>query len=70
MSSNVFIFVHKETSQTAGPLQGHGQRSPEGGAVREENAEEEKEGLKNMLVSLSGLKMHACWICIYTRAEL
>lgn len=42
----MFTFVHKETSQTAGPLQGHGERSPEGGAVRKENAKEEKESLK------------------------
>lgn len=75
----MFICVHKETSQAAGPLQGHGERSPEGGAVRKENAKEEKESLKNKtLTSLSGLKMHVCWcllilqilvcMCVYVAA--
>lgn len=65
----MFTFVHKETSQTAGPLQGHGERGPEGGAVWKENAKEEKESLKNMLMSLSGLRMHECW-WIYTHTDL
>lgn len=54
------FFVQKEKSQTAGPLQGHGERSPEGGAVWKENAEEEKKGLKNLRVSFLGLKMGVC----------
>lgn len=60
VSSDFLIFVQKEKSQTAGPLQGHGERSPEGGAVWKENAEEEKKGLKNLRVAFQGLKMHVC----------
>lgn len=39
----------QEACQTAGPVQGHGERSPEGGAVWEENAEEKGESLKTRL---------------------
>lgn len=42
------FFVRKETSQAAGPLQGHGERSPEGGAVWKENAKEETKSLKEI----------------------
>lgn len=33
----------QEACQAAGPVQGHGERSPEGGAVGEEDAEEQVE---------------------------
>lgn len=36
----------QEACQTAGPVQGHGEGSPEGGAVWTENAEEKGESLK------------------------
>lgn len=36
----------QEACQTARPVQGHGERSPEGGDVWEENAEEKGESLK------------------------
>lgn len=56
----MFTFVHKETSQTAGPLQGHGERSPEGGAVWKENAKEEKESLKKKNAHVTVWTQNAC----------
>lgn len=52
----------QEACQTGRPVQGHGEGSPEGGAVWKENAKEKGESLKNMLVLLNGLKM-SC-VCV------
>lgn len=61
------VFVYKETSQTAGPLQGHGERSPEGGAVREENAKEEKESLNEITIwtenACMPVHLRTYWVC-------
>lgn len=48
LDANVcLIFVcSQEARQTAGPVQRHGERSPEGGTVWKENAEEKRESLK------------------------
>lgn len=46
----------QEACQTARPVQGHGERSPEGGAVWKENAEEEGESLKNVIIFQNGLE--------------
>lgn len=50
----------QETCQAAGPIQGHGERSPEGGAVGKENAEEKGKSLKILLVSVMDLMQSVC----------
>lgn len=63
MVGNIFLFIlSKETCQTAGPVQGHGERSPEGGAVWKENAEEKEESLKTNNRVFSSLDSK-CTVC-------
>lgn len=73
MVGNIFLFIlSKETCQTAGPVQGHGERSPEGGAVWKENAEEKEESLKTEYFphwTLNALCAMAC-SCICQKFDL
>lgn len=76
MVGNIFLFIlSKETRQTAGPVQGHGERSPEGGAVWKENAEEKEESLKTNNIeyfphwTLNALCAMAC-SCICQKFDL
>lgn len=50
LSPSLSLFLYpQETCQVAGPIQGHGERGPEGGAVWKENAEEKGESLRSCL---------------------
>lgn len=62
--ANMFYSLcSQEACQTAGPVQGHGERSPEGGAVWKENAEKKGESLKNILTLSMDFKCVLC-VCV------